>query len=189
MQPIHYFTEIKSLVQVTAEEILSLGDFGYISNQKYEVKKEESLQSCAIMLQLVDLDEPYVKQDLIEADDLNRYQDLIKQGYSLGLYVDHKLIALAIAEAQTWNNTLLLWYLHVHEDHRRQRYGHALLSKMIELAQGSGFRALTLEAQNTNVPAIHFYKSLGFEIEGIDLSLYNLGEDNEEVALFLRKKF
>jgi len=181
--------EIKQLEQITAEEIISLGDFGYVSKQKYEVTKEESLQSCAISLKLIDLDEPYVKQEMNEEDDLNRYQELVKQGYSLGLYIDNKLVALAISEAQTWNNTLMLWHLHVHEDYRRHGYGHMLLNRVVELAQESGFRAITLEAQNTNVPAIHFYKKSGFEIEGIDLSLYDLGADNEEVALFIRKKF
>ncbi|WP_018757216.1 GNAT family N-acetyltransferase [Paenibacillus terrigena] len=181
--------EIKKLVHLTMDEVVSLGDFGYVSSQKYEVKKEESLQAVSINMNLIDLDEPYVKQEMNEEDDLNRYEELVKQGYSLGLYIDNKLAALAISEGQTWNNTLMLWHLHVHEDHRRQKYGHMLLNRVIELAQENGFRAITLETQNTNVPAIQFYKQCGFEIEGIDLSMYDLGEGNEEVALFMRRKF
>ncbi|MFD0618146.1 GNAT family N-acetyltransferase [Paenibacillus sp. GCM10027629] len=181
--------EIKKLVHLTMDEVVTLGDFGYVSSQKYEVKKEESLHAVSINMNLIDLDEPYVKQEMNEEDDLNRYEELVKQGYSLGLYIDNKLAALAISEAQTWNNTLMLWHLHVHEDHRRQKYGYMLLNKVIELAQENGFRAVTLETQNTNVPAIHFYKQCGFEIEGIDLSMYDLGAGNEEVALFMRRKF
>ena len=56
-------------------------------------------------------------------------------------------------------------------------------------ASKEGFRVLVCETQTTNVPAIDFYRSVGFEVGGIDLSYY--GNDDVqagEVALFLKRK-
>lgn len=181
--------EIKKLYDLSIEELNSLGIFGYTSNQKYEVTKEETMQTFSLQMNLINLDKPYIKQELNDDDELDRYQKLVKLGYSLGLYLDNKLAAIAIAEPQLWNNTLLLWHFQVHENHRRKSYGSILMNNMIDLAKENGFRAVTLETQNTNAPAIHFYKQCGFMIEGVDLSFYtNLDNGNEEIALFMRKK-
>jgi ribosomal protein S18 acetylase RimI-like enzyme len=49
-------------------------------------------------------------------------------------------------------------------------------------------RCLGLETQTSNVPAIQFYRRMGFCIEGLDLSFYS-NEDQErgEVAIFMKK--
>ena len=45
------------------------------------------------------------------------------------------------------------------------------------------------ETQTTNVPAIDFYRSVGFEVGGIDLSYYSNDDVQAgEVALFLKRK-
>ena len=56
-------------------------------------------------------------------------------------------------------------------------------------ASEEGLRVLVCETQTTNVPAIDFYRSVGFELDGIDLSYY--GNDDVaagEVALFMKRK-
>ena len=43
--------------------------------------------------------------------------------------------------------------------------------------------------QTTNVPAIDFYRKVGFEVDGIDLSYYgNNDVEAGEVALFMKRK-
>lgn len=50
-------------------------------------------------------------------------------------------------------------------------------------------RAVVCETQNTNVAAIRFYRRMGFDIEGVDLSYYsNQDCPDGEVALFLKKR-
>ena len=45
------------------------------------------------------------------------------------------------------------------------------------------------ETQNTNVPAIHFYRSVGFELEGVDLSYYaNDDFPDGQIAVFMKKR-
>ncbi|WP_442600672.1 GNAT family N-acetyltransferase [Paenibacillus sp. KN14-4R] len=181
--------EIKKIEHISLDQLKRLGEFGYAVNQKYEVTKEEVSNFCSIHMTLQSLDEPYVKQDLVTDQDYDSYKEIVELGFSFGVFVDDQMIGIVISEPQDWNNTLLIWHLHVHEDHRRKSYGKLLLENTVDLAQEHGFRAVTLETQNTNVAAIHFYKQCGFEIEGIDLSLYDTEKiGREEVALFLRKR-
>jgi ribosomal protein S18 acetylase RimI-like enzyme len=57
------------------------------------------------------------------------------------------------------------------------------------LAVEGGFRAMGLETQSTNVPAVSFYRALGFELDGIDLSFYaNTDAVDGEVAFFMRRR-
>jgi len=63
------------------------------------------------------------------------------------------------------------------------------MSKVIERAMADGFRCIVCETQTTNFPAISFYKKMGFEIDGLDLSYYtNDDVAQEEIAIFMRKK-
>jgi ribosomal protein S18 acetylase RimI-like enzyme len=49
-------------------------------------------------------------------------------------------------------------------------------------------RVLVCETQSTNVPAIRFYRALGFVLEGLDLSLYsNHDYPDGEIAIFMKR--
>ncbi len=54
-------------------------------------------------------------------------------------------------------------------------------------ASRSRLKTIVCETQNTNVPAIHAYRKLGFRIEGIDVSLYRNVESSDECAIFMKK--
>jgi len=62
--------------------------------------------------------------------------------------------------------------------------------KCIEKEINNEVRAITLETQTANGIAIEFYKKNGYNIEGIDISLYS-NEDikKEEIALIMKKRF
>jgi ribosomal protein S18 acetylase RimI-like enzyme len=46
---------------------------------------------------------------------------------------------------------------------------------------------MVCETQNTNAPAIAFYRRVGFELDGIDLSYYSNEDVTQgEVALFMK---
>ncbi|MMZ60870.1 Mycothiol acetyltransferase [compost metagenome] len=67
--------------------------------------------------------------------------------------------------------------------------GKALMACTIDLARSEGFRAVDLETQNTNAPAVDFYKQCGFELDGIDVSFYTNNDLNDgEVAFFMKKR-
>jgi ribosomal protein S18 acetylase RimI-like enzyme len=61
------------------------------------------------------------------------------------------------------------------------------MNAMLEQAREKEFRVVVCETQNTNVPAIRFYRKLGFEIDGIDLTYYPEEEIKVgEVAIFMK---
>lgn len=180
--------EIKKLLKVSKEDLVSLGDFGYLSTQIYNVTRESSSNSFSFRVNLIDLETPYLKKEMNNEEDLFRYQSIVEMGYSFGVFVENELVAIAISEPQSWNNTLLLWHFQVHHEKRRRAYGKTLLNEIVSIAQANGFRAVTVETQNTNAAAILFYINNGFTIEGFDLSLYTKEAGKEEVAVYMRKK-
>ncbi|WP_379138835.1 GNAT family N-acetyltransferase [Paenibacillus sp. sgz500958] len=181
--------EIKILESFSREDQQTLGSFGYTSSSKYQVKKDENLESISIEIQRIPLESPYIKLYPEEPEDLERYDRILPLGFSLGGYLNNQLIAAAIGEPVYWNNTLLIWTFQVAEKHRRMNVGTTLMQRVLELARVKGFRAVVVETQNTNEPAIDFYKKCGFEIDGIDLSYYtNNDMDEGEIAFFMKKK-
>ena len=58
-----------------------------------------------------------------------------------------------------------------------------------EMATAAGLRTIVCETQNTNVPAIQFYRKLGFRMEGIDISYYTNNDlPDGEIAVFMKKQ-
>lgn len=162
---------------------------GYTSPAKYVVNKMESQERTEIHLQSVELEMPYTRRWPVLADDLVRYRQMLKTGFSLSAYDEEAMVGLAIAEPITWNRTLWVWELHVAETHRRQGIGRCLVAELASRARAAGLRTLLCETQNTNVPAIHFYRRVGFELDGIDLSYYtNTDAVDGEVAIFMKYK-
>ena len=181
--------EIRSLTELPAEA-LSQEDTRYTSTEKYVAHKTEDSQRTVISLELTPLDAPYIKQYLSKDDEeMQRYQQYAREGHSLGAYDGDTLVGLALTEARWWNRTLWLWEFYVAATHRRQGIGRRLMEALAEKARQAGFRVITLETQNTNAPAIAFYRSAGFEIESIDLSFYtNHDVTDGEVAIFMKRK-
>ncbi|WP_433944929.1 GNAT family N-acetyltransferase [Paenibacillus sp. SN-8-1] len=181
--------EIKKLERFTIDDQKLLGRFGYSSAYKYKVTRDLSDQKTIISIELVRLETEYVKVYPEEMDDFERYKKLISHDLSLGIFRNRELIGVAICEPYYWNKTLFIWNFHVSERYQRCGVGVSLMQGLEELARLKGFRAVGLETQNTNVPAVNFYKKCGFEIEGIDLSYYtNDDVEDGEVAFFMRKK-
>jgi ribosomal protein S18 acetylase RimI-like enzyme len=72
---------------------------------------------------------------------------------------------------------------------QRQGIGRRLMEALAVRATEAGLRVMVCETQNTNLPAIDFYRSVGFEIEGVDLSYYSNRDLIEgEVAIFMKRK-
>jgi ribosomal protein S18 acetylase RimI-like enzyme len=77
----------------------------------------------------------------------------------------------------------------VHPDHRGAGIGRQLMQVVLANARRVGCRVVVCETQNTNVPAIDFYRKVGFEIDAIDLSYYSNHDVHDgEVAIFMKYK-
>ncbi|MCI0397427.1 MAG: GNAT family N-acetyltransferase [Chloroflexi bacterium] len=163
---------------------------GYTTSARYVVNKTETAAHTTITLQLLPLPEPHTRRySHIEEETYQRYTAALSHRLSLGAYDGDLLVGLALAEPQAWNRSLWVWEFHVTETHRRQGLGRRMMDSLAELARAAGLRVIVCETQNTNVPAIHFYRQLGFELDGIDLSYYtNEDYPDGEIAVFMKRR-
>ncbi len=164
---------------------------GYVTDAKYLVTKSELAQTTTIQLQLVALHSPFQKQyDPIDDEAFQRYTRVAREGFSVGAYDGEQLVGLALAEPQGWNKSLWVWEFHVAETHQRRGVGRGLMDALADKAAAAGLRIIVCETQNTNVPAINFYRAVGFAVEGIDVSYYTNDDllPDREVAVFMKRR-
>lgn len=184
----HAMIKINKLTQFDKQRYREL-TAGYASPAKYVVAKTETEDETRITLTLQPLDPPYLKRfgrdDRLE----EHMEEVLKQGLSLGAYDGSKLIGIAIAEQRDWNKSLWVWEFHIDAEYQGKGAGTKLMNALTKKAIKAELRVIVCETQNTNVPAIQFYRKLGFEIEGVDLSYYtNKDVEEGEVAIFMKKK-
>jgi ribosomal protein S18 acetylase RimI-like enzyme len=162
---------------------------GYVSAEKYEVGKTESDDYTSITLQLVRFNHPFVKQfDHLDEETYARYLQVLEHGFSYGAYDKNLLVGLALAEPHFWNRSLWVYEFHIAETHRRIGLGKQLMDCLVQKGKESGLRTIVCETQNTNVPAIKFYRKVGFMIDGVDLSYYTNDDwPDGEIAIFMKK--
>ena len=99
-----------------------------------------------------------------------------------------RLAGFMAAQYVSWNRRVVLWHLYVMPAYRRLGVGTQLLAALETYALSVEARCLWLETQNTNYPAIQFYRRSGFMFCGFDESLYDPETlANEEVALFFAR--
>ncbi|MCB2178877.1 GNAT family N-acetyltransferase [bacterium] len=178
--------EIKPLTHLDVNIFQKLAS-GYTSQEKYLVGKSETNGLSAITLELQPLKAPFIKHWDHDPDLLEFYQSVLEHGLSLGCYMDSRLVGIAIAEKRDWNRSLWVWEFHVDPGYRYQGLGSQMVTALANLAQKANCRVIVCETQNTNVPAIRFYRKNGFEIGGVDLSYYtNHDMTDFEVAIFMK---
>ena len=180
------------MIEIRKLEQLRRGDLhimdGYVSTDRYHVSKTETTDEFCFILKRQKLDEPYVKRWSFSKEDFRIYSELVNQGLSLGAYDAGQLVGIAISEKIEWNRSLWIREFGVAESYRRKGVGRQLMEKIAEVAKAEGLRILVCETQNTNVPAIDFYRGVGFEVEGVDLSYYTNSDVAGEVAVFMKRK-
>lgn len=118
------------------------------------------------------------------------YQDHFQKADAWGVIEENEgkqeLVACIETCPEEWSNRLMVTELWVHEKMRRKGIGHALMKVAKQQADKEHRRAVILETQSCNVPAISFYLQEGFELIGFDSCCYsNRDIDKKEVRLDL----
>jgi len=179
--------EIRPLTEFDSVRFRELGA-GYTSTATYQVTKSENATRTTISLNLVELQTPYVKKWESTKEQETTYSKIVEQGLSLGVYDKDRLVGIAIAEKQEWNRTLWVWEFHIDLNYRQRGLGRQLMDRLETVGKETGCRVMVCETQNTNVPAIRFYRSVGFEVGAVDLSYYTNNDINDfEVAVFMKR--
>jgi ribosomal protein S18 acetylase RimI-like enzyme len=94
-----------------------------------------------------------------------------------------RLVGLLDVEYTDWNNAVTLHNLYVDREFRGDGLGRRFWALLVRFAKDCGARAIRVETQTNNVPALRFYLAMGCRLSGIDDALYD--EQLHEVAVFL----
>jgi len=95
-------------------------------------------------------------------------------------------VGLLELRESAWNGSLWIQSLYVDQRARQKGVGTSLLDVSVEYAKASDARALFVETQVSNGPAIRFYLARGFHFCGLNDHFYtNDDASHGEVALFL----
>lgn len=76
------------------------------------------------------------------------------------------------AQVESWRGALKVWNLLVDEEYRRRGIGTKLMRSAEAFALEKHCRAVSVEIQATNWPALSFYLGLDFEVRGVDDHFY-----------------
>lgn len=172
--------EIKKLQKLISNPGLNWGNNGYSTDIIYSVSSLEFGGSFDFTLREKKLS--YTKTWETGSDDLDELNIIIEKGSSFGAFTDGELQGWIICEHRTWNNSFYIENILVNEKYRRQGLGIMLIKSAIKEARRLSCRVIELETQNTNYPAIQFYRRMGFNITGVNTRLY---DQSDEIALFM----
>jgi len=95
-----------------------------------------------------------------------------------GFFIENMLVGVIGLDHETWNNRIRISDLLVLDEHRGKGIGHQLMERAKTYAKERKARAIVLETQSCNTPAIDFYIREGFTLVGFDSMCYS----NEDVA-------
>lgn len=169
----------------------------YTTEEYYDVKIKMGTDGFQVDLVKTKLSEPisHYPEEYDFPDKL--YQEHWQKAFAWGIVEEtdgkQELVACIETCPEEWSNRLMITELWVHEKLRRKGVGHALMEVAKQQANLEHRRAIILETQSCNVPAINFYMKEGFELIGFDSCCYsNRDIDRKEVRLdlgyFPRKK-
>ncbi len=181
--------EIHPLEKFSASRLRQIAS-GYTTNEIYRVEYHEGQVETVFRLTLEPLPESKSFVFPFDEEELKGYEALIPNPFCLGAYDDGLWVGVALAEPRLWNNTLWVWEFHVAETYRGKGIGRRLMERLAASAEAAGLRSLICETQNTNVPAIRFYRAVGYRVEGVDISYYT-NEDmlpGRTVAVFMKRR-
>lgn len=140
----------------------------YTTTAYYDVTFEVQGDGCTFALRKKALDIPETHR---EADTL--YAAHWPEASAWGVLDGERLVAAIETCPEEWNNRLRVTELWVDAPLRGQGIGHALLEVAKEQALQERRRAVILETQSCNVPAIGFYLHEGFSFIGLDTCCYS----------------
>ncbi len=154
-------------------------DTSFTTGQVYDVE----VAGEDIRLNLRSLDTPLTKH--FPLDDLDDPERPYDQAW---LAVENAaVVGFAATSFASWNRRLVLWHLYVDPARRRRGIARELLRSVDAHALARGARNIWLETSSLNAPGVAAYRSLGFALSGVDLTLYDGTLAQGEVALFFSR--
>lgn len=161
--------------------------FSYKSNYFYDVNLKTKNQDDGWIIDIIK--KPFSEVFVKNIEGVIFENNIDNAEYFIALNDNNVEVGWICVIFQKWNNLARLWDIEVDERYRNQGIGKELLDFAETRAKKWKCRALTLECQSSNFPAISFYRKNGFNLTGTDLIAYS-NEDIKkcEVKLEMSKK-
>lgn len=184
-------TELYKIIHLPKEQWKNICiPMRYTTEEYFDVKIEKADNGFRVDFVKTKLEEPisHYPEEYDFPDKL--YQEHWEKAFAWGIVEENEgkedLVACIETCPEEWSNRLMITELWVHEKLRRKSIGHALMEIAKQQANLEHRRAIILETQSCNVPAISFYLQEGFELIGFDSCCYsNRDIDKKEVRLDL----
>lgn len=160
--------------------------FGYRLRYLPSVGSAHSLPEWRVHLAVHHFDPPFERMYEWDWREVEGFAARVEQGDVWAAYLGTTPLGLLELRRSEWNDALWIQSLYVDSAHRRKGVGTLLLEAAFDEAKRSEMRALFVETQLSNGPAIAFYLSRGFSLCGFNDHLYTNDDiRHDEVALFL----
>jgi ribosomal protein S18 acetylase RimI-like enzyme len=163
--------EIIEIVKGSVEKVELT--YTYTTSSHFEVYLKQDVDSWNLGLELKALGHTIEKTSKSKL-----FEKHIENPRAYKCMLGQSSVALLQISLETWNNRLRIWDLLVEKEWRQMGAGRFLMDFTKKEAKALGARAIVLETQSCNVPAINFYLKQGFQLIGLDLTHYS----NDDVA-------
>ena len=157
--------------------------YTYETTTFYQIKSVQTENGWTFTLHEQSYPQPFVKQ--LEEELFDEYKD--GSEYYIGKWNGEEAAVLVVQQLD-WNNTLIIHDLYVYESFKRLGIGSKLIDYVKERAKVLDVRAITLETQTSNYPAVQFYLKHGFQVVGFNTISYS-NEDVEKGEVRLEMAF
>jgi GNAT superfamily N-acetyltransferase len=88
---------------------------------------------------------------------------------------------------ELWNRRVSIHHFYVDAPHRRRGAGRLLMNAAVDWAPRAGALTLWSETSNLNYPGVEAYRGLGFELAGLDRTIYTGTPHADEFAVYLTR--
>jgi ribosomal protein S18 acetylase RimI-like enzyme len=154
-------------------------NFQYESPGHYRVDLHENVDGWTINLKREEFGETFRKKEQEKVISPYKGNSEIHAAF-----VDGQEAGLIQFEFQEYNKSVRVWDIDVMPEFRRMGVGKALMELCISRSRELGARRIVLETQTSNLKAIAFYRTMGFNFIGLDASHYTNDDiDKKEVRL------
>jgi ribosomal protein S18 acetylase RimI-like enzyme len=146
--------------------------YEYTSEKYYDIQFVRKHNGWKVSLKEERFAVPFVKR--IEEEIFEPYKE--GSEFYLAEFMEEEA-AIMVIQHMEWNHTLVIHDLYVDGRFKKNGIGQSLVEAAKRRAIELGVRAIHLETQTSNYPAIQFYLKNGFELIGFHSSSYS----NEDV--------
>jgi ribosomal protein S18 acetylase RimI-like enzyme len=146
--------------------------YSYTSDKYYDVLYHEDENGWKIHFSINHFETPFHKhrEGKLFEDDLENLECYIAE-------LNGEEVGIVSISHEKWNNVLRINEIHIQQSLQLKGIGGQLMNMVKERGAKLGVRAIVLETQTSNFPAIQFYKKHGFNFIGCNL----FGYSNDDV--------